>query len=397
MRLKPDTFALTTVLALLTALGPLSTDMYLPALPAIAAELDAGTAGAQMTLSAFLLGFAVGQFVYGPVSDKLGRRPVLLAGLGLFLLASLVCALAPTIEALIGARFVQAFGASGPIVLARAIVRDLYEGPRAGRELSRMGTIMGVVPTVAPVLGGVLHAAFGWRAIFLAMVAFGLALGATVQARLPETIPVRSHAPLSFLAILRGFSGLLRHPGYRIYVALTSLAYGGLFAFISGSSFVLQGVFGLSVIQYAVSFGFVVIGFIAGTWLAQKAVARVGLDRTIRLGVALLAGAGVLMLLLILARLPSSLAVTLPMALYGVGVGLTMPQTVAAAMMPFPDRAGAASSLLGICQMTFAAAVGIGLGAGIGAAPIILPATIAVLGSLAFALFHGARRARSGA
>ncbi len=253
---------------------------------------------------------------------------------------------------------------------------------------------MGVVPTLAPVLGGVLHAAFGWRAIFLAMVAFGLALGATVQARLPETIPVRSHAPLSFLAILRGFGHLLRHPGYRIYVALTSLAYGGLFAFISGSSFVLQGVFGLSVLQYAVSFGFVVIGFIAGTWLAQKAVARVGLDRTIRLGVALLAGAGVLMLLLVLARLPSSLAVTLPMALYGAGVGLTMPQTVAAAMMPFPDRAGAASSLLGICQMTFAAVLGIGLGQALETSPLPMPLLIAGAGVTALVLFLASARAR---
>src|SRR5688500_3013259 len=140
--LKPDTLALTIVLALLTALGPLSTDMYLPSLPAIARDLGATTAGAQMTLSALLLGFAVGQFVYGPVSDRIGRKPVLLFGLGLFLIASAACALAPSIETLVGARFLQALGASGPIVLARAIVRDLYEGTRAGRELSRMGTIM---------------------------------------------------------------------------------------------------------------------------------------------------------------------------------------------------------------------------------------------------------------
>src|SRR5215218_2376008 len=144
MPLKPDTLAMTVVLALLTALGPLSTDMYLPSLPAIRADLGATTAGTQLTLSAFLLGFAVGQFVYGPVSDRVGRRPVLLFRLALFTLASLICTLAPSIETLVAARFVQAIGASGPIVLGRAIVRDLYEGARAGRELSRMSTIMGL-------------------------------------------------------------------------------------------------------------------------------------------------------------------------------------------------------------------------------------------------------------
>src|SRR4051794_1103586 len=129
--LKPDTLALTAVLALITALGPLSTDMYLPSLPAIAAGLEATTGQTQLTLSAFLLGFAAGQFFYGPISDRIGRKPVLLFGLGLFTLASLICALSPNIETLIGARFLQALGASGPIVLGRAIVRDFYEGPRA--------------------------------------------------------------------------------------------------------------------------------------------------------------------------------------------------------------------------------------------------------------------------
>src|ERR671912_1491790 len=188
MLLKPETLAMTVVLALLTALGPLSTDMYLPSLPAIATGLGASTGQAQMTLSAFLLGFAAGQFLYGPVSDRVGRRPVLLFGLGLFVLASLACTLAPTVESLVTARFVQALGASGPIVLARAIVRDLYEGPRAGRELSRMGSIMGLVPALAPILGGLLHEAFGWRSTFAATILFGLALAAAVAAVLPETL-----------------------------------------------------------------------------------------------------------------------------------------------------------------------------------------------------------------
>src|ERR671917_513068 len=190
--LKPDTLALTVVLALLTALGPLSTDMYLPSLPAIARDLGATAAQTQLTLSAFLLGFAVGQLFYGPVADKIGRRPVLLFGLGLFLAATLACTLAPGIGTLTAARFCQALGASGPIVLGRAMVRDLYEGPRAGRELSRMGTVMGLVPAIAPIGGGLLQEWSGWRSTFAATVLLGLALGAVVVALLPETLPSRA-------------------------------------------------------------------------------------------------------------------------------------------------------------------------------------------------------------
>jgi DHA1 family bicyclomycin/chloramphenicol resistance-like MFS transporter len=392
--LKPDTLALTAVLALLTALGPLSTDMYLPSLPAIAAGLGATTAGTQLTLSAFLLGFAVGQFVYGPVSDKIGRKPVLLFGLGLFTLASLACALAPSIEALVAARFVQALGASGPIVLGRAIVRDLYEGPRAGRELSRMGSIMGVVPAIAPIFGGILHEAFGWRSVFAASILFSLGLAAVVAWRLPETIRSRTSGPISFASILKGFRSLLAHGGYRTYVAFSALAYGGLFAFISGSSFVLQGIYGLSELPYAFSFAFMVLGFIGGTFLAQRVVSRLGLDGTIRLGVTALALGGAGMLALVGLGVPSSFAVTGPMAVYAVGVGLTMPQAMASAMMPFPDRAGAASSLLGICQMTFAALVGIGLGQFLGRSALPLPLVIATTGTLALLLFLSTERVR---
>lgn len=393
--LKPETLALTVVLALLTALGPLSTDMYLPSLPAIARDFGATTGQAQLTLSAFLFGFAAGQFFYGPVSDRVGRKPVLLFGLGLFTLASLVCALAPNIEILVSARFVQALGASGPIVLGRAIVRDFYEGPRAGRELSRMGTIMGVVPAVAPVLGGLIAQVSGWRVTFAVMILCGVALAATVVLRLPESIRTKSDVPISFLSIVKGFGTLLRHPGYRVYVALSMLAYGGLFAFISGSSFVLQGLYGLNELTYAFSFAFVVTGFITGTTLAQRLVGPRGLDGTIRFGVMALALGGVLMLVLVTAGVASSLAITGPMAVYGIGVGLTMPQSMASALMPFPARAGAASSLLGICQMTFAAVLGILLGQGLGASALPLPATIATTGVLALGVFMATGRARS--
>ena len=394
MRLSPDTLAMTAVLALFTAVGPLSTDMYLPALPALARDLGASVAGTQLTLSVFLVGFAVGQFVYGPVSDKVGRKPVLLAGLVLFAFSSIACALAQSIEALIAARFAQALGGAGPIVLGRAMVRDLYEGARAGRELSRMGTIMGVVPAIAPVLGGFLFEAAGWRAIFGVIAGLGVALIAVAALLMPETIRSRSPARLSFGSVLRGFGTLLQNPAYRAYVGLAALGYGGLFAFISGSSFVLQGFYGLDEVQYGLSFAVTVLGYIAGTLAAQRLIGRWGLDRVIGLGVGFLAAGGLLMLILVGAGVPSSFAGTGPMTLYTAGVGMALPLAQASAMAPFPERAGAASSFLGICQMSLAALVGIWVGHALGGSPLPLPAAVAAIGVAALALFRLTRGVR---
>jgi len=190
--LRPDTFALTALLAALTAIGPLSTDMYLPSMPDIARQLGASTAQVQLTISSYLIGFAVGQIVYGPVSDRHGRKPVLLAAVALYCAASLACALATSIEMLIAARFAQALGGSGGIVLARAIVRDLYSGARAGRELSVMGAVMALAPVLAPVAGGVLQTGFGWRSVFFALVGGGLIGAALVWPLLPETLAARA-------------------------------------------------------------------------------------------------------------------------------------------------------------------------------------------------------------
>ena len=165
--LSPDTFAFTALLALLTALGPLAMDLYLPSLPAIETALGAPAAQVQLTISVYLIGFAVGQIAYGPVSDRFGRRPVLGVALTIFCAGTLMCSAAPTIGALIAARALQGAGAAGVIVLARAVVRDLYEGPRAGRELSLMGAIMSVAPIVAPVIGGFTQSSFGWRFGFI--------------------------------------------------------------------------------------------------------------------------------------------------------------------------------------------------------------------------------------
>jgi len=396
MRLRPDTLAMTAVLAMLTALGPLSTDFYLPSLPDIARVMGSDVAGAQATLSAFLFGFAAGQILWGPLSDRLGRRPILLFGLVLFIAATLACAFAPSIGWLTAARAMQALGASGPIVLGRAMVRDLYEGPRAGRELARMGMIMGLVPAVAPVLGGVLQDLFGWRSTFFATLVFAAALLLVILLAMPETLKTRTSQPLSLLSIVRGYGQLLQNRAFRVYVALTALAYAGLFAFISGSSFVLIGLYGLTPLLYGLSFGFGVLGFILGTIIAQRLVGRRGMDGVIGIGVACLAAGGLLMLLCVATGLGGVLGVVLPMALYACGVGLTMPQAQASAMMPFPRSAGAASSFNGLCQMLLAACVGLLVGQSLRGAALPLPLVMSALGLGAFALFHASAGLRAG-
>src|SRR5882757_3834526 len=172
--LRAGTFALTALLAALSAIAPLTTDMYLPSLPDIARQLTASIAQVQLTISAYLIGFAVGQIFYGPISDRHGRKPVLLAALALYCAATLVCAVSTSIEMLIVARALQALGGSGAIVLTRAVVRDLYSGARAGRELSVIGSVMALAPVLAPIIGGLLQTRFGWRWIFIALVAVGL-------------------------------------------------------------------------------------------------------------------------------------------------------------------------------------------------------------------------------
>ena len=201
--LRPGTFALTALLAGLSAVGPLTTDMYLPSLPDIARQLDASTAQVQLTISAYLIGFAVGQIFYGPVSDRHGRKPVLLAAIALYCVASLACALSTSIEMLIVARAFQALGGSGGIVLARAIVRDIYSGARAGRELSLIASVMALAPVLAPIAGGLVQTGFGWRATFLVLVLAGLAGAGTIWALLPETLNMRAAEPVSLASMAR--------------------------------------------------------------------------------------------------------------------------------------------------------------------------------------------------
>jgi DHA1 family bicyclomycin/chloramphenicol resistance-like MFS transporter len=392
--LRPGTLALTTLLAMLSALGPLSMDMYLPSLPDIAHVLQAPTARVQLTVSSYLIGFAVGQVIYGPVSDRHGRRPVLLAAVALYLISTLVCAATPSVTPLIGARFLQGIGGSGSIVLARAIVRDLYSGVQAARELSLMGSISAFAPIVAPMIGGVLQTAFGWRASFIAMAAFAVVALVVAGRLLPETLRQRACQPISLSSVVGGYGAVLRHRGFLVYLGILTISYAGLFAWISGASVVLQGIYGLSAVAFGFTFALGAAGYMLGATVATRLVVRLGLDRTMGLGVMVLAAGGLALAAVVAAGIPGVWLVA-AMAIYLAGLGLSMPQAMAGALTPFPDRAGTAASLMGLVQQTVAAVVAAIVGDYLGRSAWPVAGVVVAMGCLTLLLWAFTRRLRA--
>jgi len=393
--LRPDTFALTALLAILTGLGPTSVDMYLASLPEIGRALTATPATVQLTLSVYLVGYTIGQIFYGPVSDHYGRRPVLLLSLIVYCLASAACAAAPNIETLLVARGVQAIGVSGTVVLARAIVRDLYEGPRAARELSLMASIMALAPVGAPPIGGVLQTLFGWRSNFVFMVAVGVAATVVAWRLLPETLRRASDATISIGAIGASYRIVAANRAFLAYLGILAFSFGGLFAWISGLTFVLQGLYAVTPFEFGISFAFASLGYLTGTAIATRYVGRLGIDRTIGLGAIAQAVGGLLAVAVVALRIPYAWPLVFAMALYVCGLGLVQPQAMAGALAPFPDRAGAASSLLGVGQMSFAAIIGAGVGQALGGSAWPLVLTVAVMGALTLATWITTRALRA--
>jgi MFS transporter, DHA1 family, multidrug resistance protein len=395
--LRPGTFALTALLAALSAIGPLTTDMYLPSLPDIARQLDASTPQVQFTISAYLIGFAIGQIFYGPVSDRHGRKPVLLAAIALYCVASLVCALSTSIEMLIVARGVQALGGSGGIVLTRAIVRDIYSGPRAGRELSLIASVMALAPVLAPIVGGVLQTGFGWRAVFLTLVAAGLVGVIVVWMLLPETLKARAAEPVSMTSMFRSYRVVARNSSYLAYLSITSASFAGLFAWISGAAFVLQGLYGLTPFDFGVAFALGSLGYMTGSALAARIVVRFGLDGVLGIGGCACAAGGLGMVAATALGLTSSLSLVLPVAVYLAGLGMVLPQGIAGAMTPFPERAGAASSLFGFVQQSVAALCGAAVGWFLGQSAWPLTIGVAAMGCATLGLWFATRGTRAAA
>lgn len=364
------------LLTALTALGPVSTDFYLPSLPSIARYFTVGEADAQLTLSAFLGGFAIAMLIYGPLSDRFGRKPVLLAGLVVFGLASFACSLAGSIEQLIAARALQAIGAGAGPVLCRAMVRDVFGAKGASRVLSYLAAAMALAPAVGPILGGFLQDAFGWRSIFWVITFYGVVGLIATVALLPESHHPANRVAAGPIIMLKTFGMLLSHRRYVGFVLCQTFSYSGIFCFISGSSFVFIDILGVSPKHFGWCFAVFVIGYMIGTILSARLTHRVGVDNMVRLGstVALAASLVLVAIALVHQSVPGLLA---PLMVYMIGIGIASPNSQAGAIGPFPQAAGAASSLLGFLQMSVAALIGAALGQL--QAQTAVPMTIAIL------------------
>jgi MFS transporter, DHA1 family, multidrug resistance protein len=394
--LTPGTFALTLLLSFLTALGPLSMDMYLPSLPEIAHSLNAPVLDAQLTISAYLFGFAVGQIFYGPISDRFGRKPVLLIAVVLYAVATIGCAMAQSIEGLIAARFLQALGGAGSIVLARAVVRDVYSGARAGRELSLMGAITGFAPIIAPMIGGLLQTVLGWRAIFIVLLGFAVVSGAMAALLLPETLRERASGPFSLRAMGGLYRSVLAHRGFLANLGILTASFIGLFAWVSGAPIVMQGArYGLSPLVFGVTFSLGAAGYTSGTFIASRIVMRLGLDRTMGIGCVALAAGGLAMVAVVASGLDNVLWFVAAMMIYLAGLGLALPTSMAGALTPFPDRAGTASSLLGFAQQSGAAIAAAAIGVYLGRSAWPVAATVVVMGFASLLIWATTRRVRA--
>ncbi|WP_404382909.1 multidrug effflux MFS transporter [Caenispirillum salinarum] len=350
---KPDprSFPIAVLLTALVAFGPVSTDMYLPSLPAMTRAFETSVSMVQLTLSVFTAGFAFGMLFYGPLSDRFGRLPVLMGGVTLYVAASVVCMVAPTIEALLAGRFLQALGACAGPVLGRAIVRDVYDRAEAARMLSYMAAAMALAPAVAPLIGGGLHAAFGWQSNFVVLTGFGVVILAAVWVALQETNRHRDPHALRPSRIIANFLHLLKSRAFMGHTACVALAFGGLFSFISGSSFVVIDVLGVKPGYFGFAFMAVVIGYITGAFGGGRLTGRLGIERMLFIGSLLVAAAGTTAMALAWAGVETVVAVIAPISVYFLGAALVMPNGTAGAIGPFPRMAGAASSLLGFLQM----------------------------------------------
>jgi DHA1 family bicyclomycin/chloramphenicol resistance-like MFS transporter len=345
---------LTLILGALTAFAPMSIDMYLPALPELGREFHAAPGTVELTLTAFFIALALGQGVYGPLADRFGRKAPLYAGLTLYIVASAACALAPDIYTLIGVRFVQASGGCAGIVIARAVVRDLYEAQEAARMFSLMMLVMGTAPIVAPIAGGYLLVWLGWRSIFWTLTGFGVLCLLGVAAWLPETRLHGARTSDGVLGALAGYRRLLRDRTFVGYALAGGFAQAGMLAYIAGSPSVFIDFFGLSAPAYGWLFGANALGLIACSQINRRLLIHSRPERLLSRANTFNACAG-LTLAFVGATRVGGLAGILPaLFCYIASLGFTFPNSAALAMAEQGNRAGSASALFGTLQYSAA-------------------------------------------
>ena len=342
------------VLGLLTMFGPLSLDLYLPALPQLADDLGTSTSAAQLSITACLVGLALGQLVAGALSDRLGRRRPLIVGLSAYLVASVACALAPSVTVLVVLRFIQGLGGAAGIVISRAIARDLYSGRALMIFFSRLLLIAGLAPVIAPILGGQLSRIMSWRGIFGVLAGFGAVLLLAGWFGLRETLPPERRVVGGFRRTLHGYNTLV-HDRFFVGCALSSgLAGASMFAYIAGSTFVLQRIYGMSPQGFSLIFGGISFGLVAAAQGGARLALIWPLTRVLALGLAINLTGATALLVTVVTGLPLG-ALIGALVVMVCAVGLIFPTANALAMADYPDLAGTASSLQGLSQFLFGA------------------------------------------
>ncbi|MPZ98497.1 MAG: Bcr/CflA family efflux MFS transporter [Dehalococcoidia bacterium] len=341
--------AVGALLIALIATAPLSVDMFLPSLPAMTEEFDATEATMQLGVTLFLVAFAGSQLFYGRASDRWGRRPIMFVGLTIFVAGGLLCLTASGAGQLIAGRVLQGLGGGVGPALANAIVLDLYGRARAAKMIGYMSIALPLAPAIAPIIGGFLEEAFGWQSVFVTLSAIGVLLAAAYAVMIPETRPPRDGAGNS---LLTDYRTLFSSPTFIGYALVMGLMFGGQLLFISTSSFVLIDRLGLSPTVFGLSFAFVALGLMVGATISSRLVDRMPPRRVVVLGTCTSFVSAGLMAALAWAGVAHPLSVLLPMFAVALGLGMTRPPAMAGALIPFPQFAGLASSMLVFTQMT---------------------------------------------
>ncbi|MES2757883.1 MAG: multidrug effflux MFS transporter [Pseudomonadota bacterium] len=366
-------------------LQPLSTDLYLASLPSLATVFAVPASTVQLTLSLFVAGFGGAQLVIGPLSDRYGRRPVLLAGLSLYVVASLLCAAAPGIELLIGARFLQALGCCSAIIIARAIVRDAYAPADSARVIARASSWLSLAPLLGPILGSYLQVGFGWRAAFVAHSILGLFLLAAVIMRLPETNVHKNPRATELAGLLENYKMVLGAREFWANALPGALSYGAIFAFISGSSLVLIRVLNVPTEWFGYCFAFAVSGYLAGTIACRRLLPKFGQAATQRIGSTGSLAAGALFLMAVGFGASHWTLVVGAMFLTMFAHGINFPVSQSGSVTPFPRQAGTAAGLMGALTMAIAFVVGTVVGATFNGTLYPLAIIVCALGASIFA------------
>jgi DHA1 family bicyclomycin/chloramphenicol resistance-like MFS transporter len=353
----PTGWRLVVVVGCLSVFGPLCIDMYLPAFPSISRDLHASASQVQLTLTACLIGISLGQLLFGPISDRLGRRPPLLAGLAAFVASSMACAFAPNIYVLTGFRLIQGLGGAAGIVISRSIVRDLHSGDALVRFFSTLMLMTGLGPLLAPQIGSATLSITTWRGIFLVLAGFGLLLLLTAWYRVPETLAYTLRTSGTLGSTLATMISVARDRVFLGYALASGLALGAIFAYIAGSSFVLQNVYGLSPGIYGIVFALNASGLIVGAQVNGRLTGRFGPSFLLNCGLVMMVTAGAVLVTIVVTGVLGLAGVVPSMVLFTFGAGFVSPSALGLALQRFPQAAGAAAGLIGCLQFLIGAAI----------------------------------------